>query len=524
MSNSFCNRIDVVRSAVGALICVVLSITWTQQLQAQADQATASPTERLRSDTGSNLGGINGGNAGGGAEADFDALIELILATVEPDSWEDVGGEGSIQEFPGGVFVDASGVMRRVNPQLRQTLTKRFRLSNQMRRSSGESDVFARSVLRKVSLNRLEQEIERRAAARLQPTESMRRLAGLERIDYLVIDDESGDVILAGPAGKWIRDDEGRVVSEHTRRPVLNLDDLIVLLRNVFAGPGRFSCSITPVQANLAAAKAFIDQSTQRPLQTGERKAWLDGLRDRLGNQRIEISGVPAGSRLARRIVEADYQMKLVGIGLIPGTDGVVSYLDSIEIPKGSAPPAMGVLRWWFTPSTETIYTNPERDTFVLTGHAVRVQSENEFLTDQGQRVHTGEADDLTREFADSFTRHFDALARQYPVFADLENIFELSLVAAILHGEDVPNRINWPMKHFLGPNCPIAQARQPREIASVINHRVINRKHVVAAVSGGVTVGAKAWASEHVRSSNNKLVRPVLPRSEANAGRWWWD
>ena len=39
-------------------------------------------------------------DAGGAANADFDSLIELIQETIEPDSWDEAGGPGSIREFP----------------------------------------------------------------------------------------------------------------------------------------------------------------------------------------------------------------------------------------------------------------------------------------------------------------------------------------------------------------------------------------------------------------------------------------
>ncbi len=46
--------------------------------------------------------GIGGGpgGLGGGAQADFDTLIDLIVTTIAPESWDDVGGQGSIREFP----------------------------------------------------------------------------------------------------------------------------------------------------------------------------------------------------------------------------------------------------------------------------------------------------------------------------------------------------------------------------------------------------------------------------------------
>ncbi len=43
--------------------------------------------------------GFGPGGAGGGSMADFDSLISLITATVKPDSWEDVGGPGSVEPF-----------------------------------------------------------------------------------------------------------------------------------------------------------------------------------------------------------------------------------------------------------------------------------------------------------------------------------------------------------------------------------------------------------------------------------------
>lgn len=43
--------------------------------------------------------GYGAGSMGGAAMADFDTLIELITSTIAPDSWEEVGGPGAIEEF-----------------------------------------------------------------------------------------------------------------------------------------------------------------------------------------------------------------------------------------------------------------------------------------------------------------------------------------------------------------------------------------------------------------------------------------
>ncbi len=43
--------------------------------------------------------GFGPGGLGGGTQADFDSLIELITTTVKPTSWDSVGGPGSIAPF-----------------------------------------------------------------------------------------------------------------------------------------------------------------------------------------------------------------------------------------------------------------------------------------------------------------------------------------------------------------------------------------------------------------------------------------
>jgi general secretion pathway protein D len=48
---------------------------------------------------GSGAMGFGPGGAGGGANADFDSLIELITTTITPESWAEMGGTGSVEPF-----------------------------------------------------------------------------------------------------------------------------------------------------------------------------------------------------------------------------------------------------------------------------------------------------------------------------------------------------------------------------------------------------------------------------------------
>src|SRR5262249_9380291 len=147
------------------------------------------------------------------------------------------------------------------------------------------------------------------------------------------------------------------------------------------------------------------------PLKTGQRQKWLTEFRDAMGRQDITVHGIDPRTRAGRILIEADYRMKLVGIGLEEGTLGVASYLSTVEVNKDGNATPLNVLRWWFTLNYDALSATDKRDAFELRGPGVKVLSENEMLTERGDRVHTGDSDELTKRFADSFTKHFDKLA-----------------------------------------------------------------------------------------------------------------
>ena len=130
----------------------------------QASMATMRDVQSdlQRCDIARQLAAAPIGAAGGGAIADFDTLINLIQSTVAPDTWSDVGGTGAIEPFPTGVLVDASGVLQRLKPRAVNPLLDSVR--ERARRDSGNRAVRQQSALRKVSLTRLEKQLQVRHA------------------------------------------------------------------------------------------------------------------------------------------------------------------------------------------------------------------------------------------------------------------------------------------------------------------------------------------------------------------------
>ena len=182
----------------------------------------------------------------GGNEADFQSVIDLITSTVAARDMGHRGGQGSIMPFPNGVYVDPQGVLKKANQGRSHRhaghAAQRGGYAAGIGRCSKEfrAAKSARSCSRSGRSNCL-------PGKELAPTEEMRFLGGLQRIQYVLLYPESATwcwpVRLA--AGIRTRGQAGR---KRCDGPVLQLDDLVVLLRHYCVPKTPFGCSITPTR------------------------------------------------------------------------------------------------------------------------------------------------------------------------------------------------------------------------------------------------------------------------------------
>ncbi len=466
--------------------------------------------------------------AGGGSGADFTQLIELIQSETTGPWEEDDGEGGTISEYETGVRVDPNGVLARIT---QAELDGRLHdLGVKARAADINEDMARASGLRLVSLTRLEREVAKRMAEGRPVVETMKNLAGLSRIQYVFVYPEEREIVIAGPAEGWRYNENGLAVGDESGRPAMQLDDLVTVLRT-FADGGRgiFGCSINPRQQGMKALKDYVEASVARgPLRAGAGvRNWAKVLQQKLGLQDIDIYGVPKTSRAARVIVEADYRMKMIGIGKMDGGSSIPSIFDLFTEDEQKSG-KLDALRWWLSIKCDTVMHSPERNVFEIQGSSVLCQSENQHLTDQGERVQTGKADATNQHFASNFTKHYEELARRDIVFADLQNVFDSALVAALVQHEQLANRIGWDLGVF-GPKGAYrpAEYEAPKVVDSVVNHRVYRGKDVVVQVAGGVQANVMAEVTgENAPQASPRLAgvadqgkAPKLP-----AGRWWWD
>ncbi|MBL8851346.1 MAG: DUF1598 domain-containing protein [Planctomycetaceae bacterium] len=462
---------------------------------------------------------------GSGTGADFDQLIDLILEETE-GPWESIDGIGGPdpREFESGVRVDPRGLLYKATEK--EVTGQLEALGIRARTADLNTDMARRSNLRMVSLTRLQEAVAQRLAQGQPAVESMRQLAGLSQIQYVFLYPE-GEVVIAGPAEGWKYNEYGQPVGAETGRPTLQLDDLVTVLRT-FSPNGQqiFGCSIDPRPEGLAAIREFASASQARgPLSAGSVGRWAKQLGEQLGPQDISVYGIPGDSRVARVIVEADYRMKLIGVGKLSAGPHVPDYFDLLAKNPEVATGSLDALRWWLTMHYDAVMHSDSRNAFEIRGSSVQCMSENQFVTEQGQRVETGKAEPINRQFAQTFSEHYAEIAQRDPVFADLQGVFDLALVAALLQQE----RVTWDRGVFdVNGSYHTASYSVPKETDSVVSHRVFNGRDVVVQVAGGVRADLLTVLNDgEVRQQSPRLDN-VAEGSKAQSnlpeGRWWWD
>ncbi len=465
-------------------------------------------------------------NSGGGAMADFATLIEMITQNTGGE-WELTGGNGgTITQYPYGVSVAPQGLLQRVTRE--EQSGSLATLARQSRQADLNPDVSRRSELRLVSLTRLEQAVSQRLSNGDAVTETMSRLAGLSQVRYVILYPDSHEIVIGGPAEGWQYNLEGQPIGMTNRRPTLQLDDLVTVLRIFARGEESFGCSINTRDAGVLALTDFAKTSHARgPLSPSSVRNWANQLQQKLGRQDIEIWGLPANSRVARVIVEADYRMKLIGIGKVNGGRDIPSYFDLLTANPEEGQ-TMQALRWWLTMKYDAVAHSTDRTVFEIQGSSVLCQSENQIQTKQGKHLATGQANAANRAFANHFTVNYDKLANRDPVFAELQSIFDLALVAALVQHERLASRSNWDLGVF-GPHGDYAAAQYavPKEVDSVVNHRVYNGREIVVQVAGGVQGDVMSMLKDAKKTPEVPRLKSIAQQGQAAerpVGCWWWD
>lgn len=433
-------------------------------------------------------------------------------------------GQGGNQQQGGavnGITIDAEGVVRPQFVTKKADDLARKRLESAAA-DSLPSDMTRQSKLRKVSLVRLEAACREHIEQGEPVPSEMVHLAGLQRLQYVFVYPEKQDLVIAGPAEGFAADASGRMVGVSTGMPPLRLDDLLVALRSVGRN-GRIGCSIDPRPNRLAALKRYVASNTGATTPSVARNRFRK-MRDILGMQDVKVFGVDPQTHFAATLVEADYRMKLISVGLENSqVRGLPSHLSLLQGGGNS------MQRWWFTPLYDAFYTTGNGDAFRFSGQRCQLMSRNEFVNDAGQRSDAAFTRVTTQRFARLFTEKFPELAARKPIFAELQNLFDLAVLAALLEKQQLPEKIGWDMSLFLdSQKAEVVKGHPPREVPSVVNTRRARRGLIVGLIGGGVTITPmetlRTAAFRTDTAERLSGIRTAAQSETAESHPWWWD
>ena len=425
------------------------------------------------------------------------------------------------QSAPAGIIVDAQGVLHKqvVNDPGGMLMKERASAA----RASLDPDVVQFSKLRKVSLNRLAAELEKRQGV---ITEDMKYLAGLQRVRYVFFYPETKDIVLAGPAEGWMTDPTGRVVGLKNGRPVLQLQDLAVALR-AFPPKGEethlIGCSIDPTQEGLASMQQFL-ASVGANATPDKTQYIVSGLQESLGQQNVTVEGVPATTHFAQVLVEADYRMKLIGIGLEKPPIRLISFVDRAN-PSQIARNAMQ--RWYFVPDYNCVKVDEDGLAMELVGDGVKLIGADEAVMADGRRSRAARGNKASTAFVNSFTKKYSELADRSPIFAELRNLIDLAVAAAYMQKEGLYEKADWDLG-ILGneSKLPVELYKAPEKVETAVTARWKGNR-LMTPVGGGVRIEASmALDADNILadekgevSAQHGQVKLTIPEN-----RWWWD
>lgn len=432
------------------------------------------------------------------------------------------GGQGGGIQAAGGITIDGEGVFSTAKAKVLSQEVARKRMQALAKDYLSE-DVSRSSPLRKVSLVRLERAIAEAIEKKNSPNEEMQYLAGLQRIDFVFVFPETNDLVIAGPAGPFAPDPTGRVTGLNNGRAVLRLDDLMIAMRTA-EKTSHWGCSIDVVPERLAEMQKFLKQNSGAGTANAAQQKFQQ-MQKILGNHDVTVTGVPNDTHFAQVLVEADYHMKLIAIGLEdPHVPGIKSHFALIQ-PGGNT-----LERWWFTPLYDAFQTSGDGLAFEFAGQRCQLLTQGEQADAAGRRSDAAFTRQSTQVFAKQFTEKFPELAKQMPVFSELQNLFDLAVLTALIKREGLAQKANWEPNLFLDDQrAPVLRGPVPKHTKTVLNMKMSNRGVAIALLSGGVVIDSqqilqKSAASMQISSEvSNRRVKESPPMSLEDK-RWWWD
>lgn len=369
------------------------------------------------------------------------AGLAFILSTVPAHAQDEPDPDDPGVPQVSGVYIDAAGMVRNAKRDL--VAAARAAKLRAMKDKADPTLVY-------ISVPRLLEDARNRQAAGKAIPDDVRFLRGMTKLQYIFVDTETNDLVIAGPSEKLDNMNPRRPVGVRTGRPALQLDDLVMAFR--LAGPDArkrgFGCSIDmPTGAQEAVNRIMSGPKTKRETR-------LADLAEAVGPQTVRIINLAADTRFAATCVEADYALKRLTIGLDRSPVPSVRY----RMGRGGAQ----FTRWWFAGNdAPALAADATGTTFEITGPTLAVVTAPE-ANSRGKNA-------VAEQYAERFTAKIDEFAAAVPEIADLWNLTDLALLAALVKSERIDRKIGWDVRSIA--SYKVAKVVAPKTADTLVNH-----------------------------------------------------
>jgi hypothetical protein len=384
------------------------------------------------------------------------ALALALLAAAAPVARAQTIGGGIGYQAPPGVYMDTAGNVKVREMDATQDLAA-------MRvRARAAADAAKKEKLSYISLPKLFAQVRALREANKPVPDDLKYLGGLTQIRFVFAYPDQKDLIIAGPAEPWVEDkDKLYAFGQRSGHPVMQLDDLVTAFRTARAGGGQvFGCAIDPSPDSEKIAHKVVQEMARAT--HAERMAALQAA---LGPQGVRIFGTEDNTRLAFMCVGADYELKRFGMGL--HRSPIANLGNAVDNSRSAAN------KFWFEPSYDPLLVAADGLSFGIRGQRLLVKAGGFDFDPRG-------ATPKAMAWSKQFTQDIPGLCAAVPLFAELQNIADESLLANLIRHDKLDSKVEWDMSYVYDDTaCPIARMAVPKTCDTL-----------VSAVSGSLACG----------------------------------
>ena len=170
--------------------------------------------------------------------------------------------------------------------------------------------------------------------------------------------------------------------------------------------------------------------------------------------------------------------------------------------------------RWWLACNYEPLSRSADGLAWKINGPGVKAMTEDEIIGADGSVKGTGKTNPVAQQWSDNMTANYEKLSIAEPVFGDLRNIMDLSVVAALIEKEKMLEKVDLKIPMITSKQSAgfFESYFTPSSVPTQCSYMKIKRGTLLTA-SGGVEVDSWSVAAnvkeDDAVADNHKNAKP---------------